>query len=45
MNSFLQTASGIFLPFLGTTFGAAAVFVFRKSPKAVLQKALLGLCH
>ena len=42
MNSFLQTASGIFLPFLGTAFGAAAVFVFRKSPKAVLQKALLG---
>lgn len=33
---------GIFIPFLGTTLGAACVFLFRQEMKPGVQKALLG---
>ena len=33
---------GILIPFLGTTLGAACVFLFRREMKAGVQKALLG---
>lgn len=42
MGTELQTFFGILLPFAGTALGAAAVFVFQKSVRPAVGKALLG---
>lgn len=39
---FLQIFCGILLPLLGTTLGAAAVFVLRKTPGTTVARVLLG---
>lgn len=38
----INILTGIFLPFLGTTLGAACVFLLRKELNASVQKAMLG---
>lgn len=42
MNDITKVLIGIFLPFLGTTLGAAAVFFMKGEMNQKLQKALLG---
>jgi len=42
MDNTLKTVIGLFLPFFGTSLGAATVFFLRKSMSDMLQKALLG---
>ena len=37
-----EVMQGIFLPFLGTTLGAACVFTIRKTLHAALQRTLTG---
>ena len=38
----LETVLGILIPFIGTTLGAAMVFILRKSISGTLQKSLTG---
>lgn len=40
--SIWQLAIGILIPFLGTTLGAALVFLLKKEIKPIIQKTLLG---
>lgn len=42
MNETWELLIGIFLPLLGTTLGAGAVFFLRQGLKPAIQKALLG---
>lgn len=42
MYTTLQVALGLLIPLAGTTLGAAAVFVLKRQPGAILGKALLG---
>ena len=37
-----ETVLGILIPFIGTTLGAAMVFILRKSISGTLQKLLTG---
>ena len=37
-----EVLQGIFIPFIGTAFGAACVFFIRKSMPQLLQRALMG---
>ncbi|MBP5294106.1 MAG: ZIP family metal transporter, partial [Lachnospiraceae bacterium] len=37
-----ETVLGILIPFIGTTLGAAMVFILRKSISGTLQKILTG---
>ena len=41
----MQTFLGIFIPFLGTTAGAACVFFMKKSLGDLVQRSLGGLCR
>lgn len=41
-DTWLLILLGMMIPLLGTTLGAAAVFLLRKPPNALLSKALLG---
>ena len=38
----METVSGILIPFLGTTFGAACVFFMKKSLGDLMQRSLAG---
>ncbi len=38
----MQTFIGLLIPFLGTTLGAACVFLLKNEIKPLIQKALLG---
>ena len=38
----MKVALGILIPFLGTTLGAALVFLFRNKMNSKLEKFLLG---
>ncbi len=42
VNTFVQTAIGLFIPFIGTTAGSACVFFMRGQMKESVQKSLLG---
>ena len=41
----MQTFLGIFIPFLGTTAGAACVFFMKKSLGDLVQRSLAGFCR
>ena len=38
----MELFSGIMIPFLGTTLGAASVFFLKQEIRPLIQKALLG---
>ena len=38
----MELFSGIMIPFLGTTLGAASVFFLKQEMRPLIQKALLG---
>lgn len=42
MNPYVLVTLGILIPFFGTALGAAAVFLLKKEPHALLGKMLLG---
>lgn len=42
MNENIQCLIGVLIPFLGTSLGAAVVFVFRKEVSSKWQKIFLG---
>ena len=42
MDDMMKAALGVFIPFIGTTLGAATVFFLKKDMGPRLQKALLG---